>query len=439
MNISVIGLGKLGLCTAGCLAFKGHKVIGVDCNKKVIQDLQSGLCPIDETGLPRLLHQSRANMTFTTDYAEAIFHSDATLIIVPTPSLQDGSFSNEYILAVLQGLAPALNEKKNYHILDIVSTVMPTSCDQVFRPFLERLIGKTCGKDFGLVYNPEFIALGSVIRDFLNPDMVLIGASDERSGCTIRDLYDSIVDSRPTYAVMSLINAEIAKLSLNCYVTMKISFANELAAICEKVYGADVDEVTKAIGADSRVGSKCLKGGLGFGGPCFPRDNQAFQRFSQAAGISALLSSSVVAANNGVLERIERIIVEKVAPGKIIALLGIAYKSGTQIVEKSQPLMLANRLNDKGYKVRLYDPKALPVIDNKIKNKFEFFSSPYSAAKDAKAIVLLTNWPEFKNLDWQRIKDNSDNSSFLLDSWRIFKDGRFVFSEYFGLGYKSIE
>ena len=206
------------------------------------------------------------------------------LITVPTPSDANGRFSNAYVEAVLDRIAGGLKAKKTFHVVALVSTVMPTTCEHVFVPILEKLTGKVCGRDFGFVYNPEFVALGSVIHDFLHPDMLLIGASDERSAQLCRELYSSVVENDPYYAVMNLTNAEITKLSLNCYVTMKISFANELALICERIPGADVDVVTTAVGADTRVGRRYLKGGLGFGGPCFPRDNLAFQRCAEDAG-----------------------------------------------------------------------------------------------------------------------------------------------------------
>ena len=256
VNVSVVGLGKLGLCTAACFASKGHRVIGVEKNDNFVEKLQSRCCPIDETGLEGLLEKCWDNLAVTTDISIAVRDSDITLIIVPTPSKSDGRFTNKYVEAVLKSIGPELKDKDTFHVIDVVSTVMPGSCDKIFKPLLEELSGRVCGKDFGLVYNPEFIALGSVVRDFLNPDMVLIGASDERSAAIIKELYASTCDSSPEIVCMSLVNAEITKLSLNCFVTMKISYANELASICEKVPVADVDVVTNAIGAYSRVGKK---------------------------------------------------------------------------------------------------------------------------------------------------------------------------------------
>ena len=434
MNISFVGLGKLGLCSATCFAAKGNKVICIDHNEEFLRQLMKGECPIDETDLPQMLATARQNMSFTHDHSVAVQKSDVTLIIVPTPSKSDGSFTNEYVSEVLKQLAPALREKKGFHIVNVVSTVMPTSCETIFRPLLEHLTGKTCGVDFGLVYNPEFIALGSVIRNFLNPDMVLIGASDKRSATTIRDLYASLVDSSPTYAIMSLTNAELTKLSLNCFVTMKISFANELAAVCERVPGVDVDVITEAIGADSRVGAKYLKGGLGFGGPCFPRDNLAFQCFAESCGWATRLSPKVVSVNRSVVERLEKTVVEKVHPTATIALLGLSYKAGTHIVEESQPLMLAERLTARGFRIRLHDPKALPTVASTFGEKAELCDNPYTAMAGADCILLLTDWPQFHLLDWDRIERDAGNTPVLIDCWRILKHRHFSRFEYAAIG-----
>ncbi|MHC4456535.1 MAG: nucleotide sugar dehydrogenase [Planctomycetota bacterium] len=224
MNISVVGLGKLGLCTAAYFASKGHNVVGVEKNEHFINQLKEHRCPIKETGLQNLLDKSWDNLRLTTDIQSAVMQSEVTLIIVPTPSMPDGKFTNDYINEVLQQIGSALRLKNDFHVVDVVSTIMPGSSDNVFKPLLEKLSGKVCGKDFGLVYNPEFIALGSVIRDFSRPDMVLIGASDKHSSQLVEKLYLSSCKNKPHIASMSLINAEITKLSLNCFVTMKISY-----------------------------------------------------------------------------------------------------------------------------------------------------------------------------------------------------------------------
>lgn len=421
MNISVIGLGKLGLCTAACFAAAGHKVFGYDLNDYTREKLKSRVNPIDETGLTELLEAAWSNLHVVDTFDEALASAEATLIIVPTPSLKDGRFSNEFVMGALKEIGPILRLKDSFHVIDVVSTVMPGSSDSEFRPLLEQLTGKRCGIDFGLAYNPEFIALGSVISNFLNPDMVLIGASDSRTGATLTELYRSTCKSDPTIAVMSLVNAEITKISLNCYVTMKISFANALAALCEQVPGAEIDVVTTAIGADSRVGSKYLKGGLGFGGPCFPRDNLAFQAFAAEHGLHAGLSAQVVQINNAIVERIAAVVANEVTAGATVALLGLSYKPGTHIIEESQPITLAATLSAQGYQVRVHDPKALAATRLVLRDAVDYFEDPYACVKDASAIAVLTEWPSFNALDWPRIQDVAREGCLLLDSWRVLK------------------
>ncbi len=436
MNISFIGLGKLGLCSAACFATKGHRVIGVDSNRRHIEALNEGHCPIDETDLPAFLDGCRQDMEFTLDYDYAVRNSDMTMINVPTPSNEDGRFSNAYIDAVIDQIAPALKAKKGFHIVVIISTVMPTTCEKIFKPQLEQLTGKACGQDFGLVYNPEFIALGSVLHDFLNPDMLLIGSSDDRSAQAVKQVYTSTVDNNPHYALMNLTNAEITKLSLNCYVTMKISFANELAALCESIATADVDVVTSALGADTRVGHRYLKGGMGFGGPCFPRDNLAFQRCAEDAGGQAHLSPRVVKVNGEIVNRLFAMIGEHAPSGSTVALLGLSYKPGTHIVEESQPVMLAQTLLDAGYVVRMHDPKATASAGEALQGRGTYCLDPYDAVRGASVVVVLTSWPVYSDLDLDKLAKQAGPAPLLIDCWRIFKDVPTHTFEYsaFGIG-----
>ncbi len=434
MNVSLVGLGKLGLCSAACFASKGHHVIGVDSNEGHIDALNDGQCPIDETGLATLLEMGRSHLEFTADCERAVRSTDITLIIVPTPSDAEGRFSNACIEAVLERIGPALKAKKTFHIVGVVSTVMPTTCERVFKPKLEALTGKTCGQDFGLVYNPEFIALGSVIHDFLHPDMLLIGATDDRSLEAVSALYAATVENSPHYALMDLTNAEITKLSLNCYVTMKISFANELAAVCESISGADVDVVTSAIGTDSRVGRRYLKGGLGFGGPCFPRDNLAFQRCAEDADTQVHLSPRVVNVNGEVVNRLFTMISEHAPAGSTVALLGLSYKPGTHIVDESQSVMLAAELLEAGYVVRMHDPKALDTTSEMLQGRGTYCDDPYEAVSEASVVVALTNWPEYERLTVDKLEECAGPSPLLVDCWRIYKGASFKKFAYRALG-----
>jgi UDPglucose 6-dehydrogenase len=434
MKISVVGLGKLGLCTASYFASKGHKVIGVEKSQDIVNELRRKSCTIKETGLEKLLSKAWGNLQFTQDITEGVLNSDASLIIVPTPSKSNGKFSNEYVKDVLKDVGEALKSKEDFHVVDIVSTVMPGSCEKIFIPMLEDISGKTCGKDFGVVYNPEFIALGSVIRDFSKPDMVLIGASDKVSAERIEELYLSSCENKPRISIMSLINAEITKLTLNCFVTTKISFANELSNICHLMPGADVDEITDAIGFDTRIGGKYLRAGLGFGGTCFPRDNIAFQAFCRDVDYEAKLSGATVTVNNSVVEGLFNIITENVPDQGRIGLLGLSYKPDTHIIEESQSIILAKKLIASGYNLKVYDPKAMNGARAVLINNTKFCDSPSECAQNTDAVVLLTCWPEFEELEWDRISEAVNNGTLLLDCWRQLKSRDVKNFNYVGLG-----
>lgn len=435
MNISVVGLGKLGLCTAACLASKGHRVIGFDIDCETISKLNNNAVPISEAGLSDLLNLCRHSLTFTTDVNHMLRESDITFIIVPTPSDEGGGFSNIYVLDVLENIKEDLKGKNTFHVINIVSTVMPGSSEQIFKPFLETSLNKVCGEDFGLVYNPEFIALGSVIRDFLNPDLVLIGSSDKQSGAIVRKIYESTCENNPHYAEMSLINAEITKLSINCYVTLKISFANELASICEKIPGADVDEITDAVGMDSRVGGRGIKSGLGFGGPCFPRDNVAFGTFARRVGVKARLCEAVRKINLAVEKRIFDAVITKISPHRQIAVLGLSYKPGTHIIEKSQSISLIRSLLEVGYDISVHDPMAVEETRAVLRDLIQYHDDPYAAAEAAKALILMTDWPVYRRLDWDRIIHGMDEGAFVFDSWLILKGRNLGKTSYWGPGY----
>ncbi len=417
MRISVFGLGKLGLCTAACFAARGHRVVGYDADPKIIESLRARHNPIRETGLDDRLAQAWPLLTITDNPAAAVRDTDISLIIVPTPSQPDGRFSNLAVEAVLALIGPVLRHKKAFHVVDVVSTVMPGSSDQVFRPLLEKLSGKACGRDFGLVYNPEFIALGSVIHNFLSPDLVLIGASDPRAGEVVREIYRSSCHAEAHIAVMSLINAEITKLSLNCFITMKISFANELAGLCEAIPGAEADVVTGALGWDSRIGAKCLKSGLGFGGPCFPRDNLAFQALARDEGFEVRLAPKVVRINRGIPERLAHHLRSHVKPPGRVALLGLSYKPDTPVVEESQSVMVAQLLARAGYAVQVHDPQALDQARAVLGDLVTYCPTPKDCVKGVAAVVLLTNWPLYAQLPWPSLVKTAAPDPLFLDCW----------------------
>jgi len=264
--------------------------------------------------------------------------------------------------------------------------------------------------------------------------MVLIGVSDERSAEMARELYTQTCDNDPHLAIMSLVNAEITKLSVNCFCTTKISFANELAMLCERMPGADVDIVTSALGSDTRIGPKYISGGLGFGGPCFPRDNKAFQHFAHGVGQDALLAPQVVAINRQVVAHVTEVVKNKVGASGKVAVLGLSYKPDTHIIEESQSVELALDLKKNDYDVVVFDPKALETAKRELGNRVEYAESIEYALTSADCVVLMTRWPEFETYDWDALAALTNDNACLIDSWRLLKDKQPKGFRYHGIG-----
>ncbi|MEM2613224.1 MAG: nucleotide sugar dehydrogenase [Nitrososphaerota archaeon] len=411
-HVSVIGLGKLGLCIAAVLAHRGFKVKGVDVDEEKVKAVNGGETPIQEPGLDRLIWRNRSRLEATVDHREAVQETQATFIVVPTPSEPDGSFSLKYVKEAVSEIGKVLSSKRSYHLVVLNSTVMPGSLDNHVKPMLEEHSGKKCGLDFGLCYNPEFIALGDVIQGLLRPDLVLIGESDRRAGDLLAKMYRRICTNNPPIERTSFINAEIAKIAINSFITMKITFANTLAEICERTCGANVDDVTRIIGRDSRIGPKYLKGGLGYGGPCFPRDNIAFARFAESVGAQAELAMTTHKVNLRQPERIIRIIEEIGIPrGAKIGVLGLSYKPKTPVVEESQAIYLIRRLQEMNYEVHVYDPIAIDAAKAVLYDSVTYENSLDDLMRNCDVLVIATPWSEFKTI--------RAYGKIILDCWRI--------------------
>ena len=415
MKLSVVGLGKLGAPLAAVMASKKHEIIGLDLNESFVQAINSGVAPVEEPQLQLLIDQSRERLRATTDWNELIAESDVTFIIVPTPSDPNGFFTNRYILDALKPIGEALRKKTTYHLVVITSTVMPGSTGGEIREALERASGRTVGDHLGLCYNPEFIALGSVVRDMLNPDFILIGESDPKAGAILEEIYSNSCDNKPLIRRMNFPNAELTKISVNTFVTTKISYANMLADICDRLSGADVDVVTNAVGADSRIGTKYLKGAMGYGGPCFPRDNVAFCALAKKLGARADLAEATDKINKYQVGRIMGMIEAFLPVGKKVGLLGLSYKPQTGVAEESQSVFLAAALRDHGYSVALFDPLALPNALKMIGSDcFHICDSPVACAQEADLLIVATPWPEFKELS----SDSLKAGAVIIDLWR---------------------
>ncbi|HXI38582.1 MAG TPA: nucleotide sugar dehydrogenase [Bryobacteraceae bacterium] len=438
MRLSIIGLGKLGAPMASVLAEKGHTVIGVDVNPGYVNALNQGRAPVNEPGLDELIRKNRDRLSATTDYAEAIAASDVTFIIVPTPSEDDGAFSLRYVLAAGESIGYALRAKSAYHLVVLSSTVMPGSTGGSLQPLLERASGKRCGEDFGLCYNPEFIALGSVIHDMLNPDLVLIGESDRRSGDILESLHGGVCESDPFIARMNFVNAELTKLSVNTFVTTKISYANMLAQVCERLPGADVAVVSRALGADSRIGTKYLKGALGYGGPCFPRDNIAFSVLARRHGVPAILAEATDELNRRQVPRLAEMILTRLPAGGTAGVAGLSYKPDTEVIEASQGLMLAQYLLVRDVNVVVYDPAAMDNARSALIGRVHFASSLADCAREADVLAITTPWREFESLSAEAVRPVNGRAKTVIDCWRILPSAAFeAVGEYLALGLGS--
>jgi UDPglucose 6-dehydrogenase len=420
---------------AAVMASKGHTVIGVDVNPAYVDAIQQGRAPVNETGLAGLIAANREKLSATANYEDALLASDTTFIIVPTPSESDGTFSMRFVLSAAERVGAALRRKAAWHLVVLSSTVMPGSTGGQLLPVLEAHSGKRCGEGFGLCYNPEFIALGSVIQDMLHPDMILIGESDSRSGDLLESLYRGVCESAPRIQRMNFVNAEITKLSVNTFVTTKISYANMLAQVCETIPGADADVVTAAIGCDSRIGRKYLKGALGYGGPCFPRDNLAFSALARGNGVPALLAEATDQLNRQQVPRLAALILSRVPRGGTVGVLGLSYKPDTEIVEESQGVDLARYLLAEGLRLVVYDPAAMENARSRLMGDVAFAASAAECARQADVLAITTPWDEFRALDPADLK-TGDGRTTIVDCWRILPRLKFEeFSEYLALGF----
>jgi UDPglucose 6-dehydrogenase len=398
-SVSVFGLGKLGSCIAATLAMRGFNVLGVDIDPEKVRRVNDGLPPVDEPLLADTISAGRPRIRATTDHREAVA-TDVSFFIPPSPSLPDGSFSNEFLLKAMQPIAKAVREAgKKGHIFVSSSTTTPGACDQVLIPMLEKETGWKCPQDFSFCYNPEFIALGNVVNGLLDPDMVLIGESDPRSGDLLEELYKKYNRNTARIARMSIISAELTKISVNSYITMKISFTNQLRLIAGKFPNADIHMILDAIGSDSRIGKKYLRAGLSYGGPCFPRDNRLLAYTARQLGLEAPMAEASDRVNETTKQQLLAQVSGLLSKGDTVAVLGLSYKPDTYIVEESAGLHLAQHLKRAGYRVLVHDYAAAPSNSPSL-HEFEVLKDPNILAqqKDLKVAVLCCPWPQYRDV-----------------------------------------
>lgn len=409
---SIVGLGKLGASMAAAIASRGHVVIGADVDAATVRRVAAGEAPVREPGLAELFRAHRGRIDATTDTAKAVRETDVTFVVVPTPSDADGSFSLEHARSALAEVGRGLADRVDYHLVVMASTVLPGATRYGLIPVLEEASGKQVGRDFGVCYSPEFIALGSVIRDFLRPEFTLVGEVDARSGDLLEACYAEIMENRPPCRRMSLENAELTKVAINTYVTTKITFANMLADLCERIPGGDVDVVTDALGLDPRIGRRYLTGATSYGGPCFPRDNHALSFLARGLGTSAELAETTDRLNRRetgrLLDRVGNV------EGARVAVLGLAYKPDTHVMEESAGLALARGLAERGARVVAYDPEVAPSAPADPLGDVELAPSMGACLAGAEVVVLATPDPAFDRLR----ADDFAAGARVYDVWR---------------------
>ncbi|MGH9256311.1 MAG: nucleotide sugar dehydrogenase [Vicinamibacterales bacterium] len=420
MRICVVGLGKLGAPLAAVLADRGHQVIGVDTRPELVDLLNQGRTPIQEPGLAELVDANRSRLRATTDTAAAAADTDASFIVVPTPSTASGALSAHSVVEAVTAIGRGLRRSKHYHVVTVTSTLMPLATDLEVKPALEAASGRLVGETAGLCYNPELVALGTVIRDMRHPDLVLIGESDPRAGDLVEALHGTFIAESAQVRRMSWINAEIAKIAVNTFVTTKISYANMLAELCEQLPGGDVDVVTGAIGIDRRIGHRYLRGAVGYGGPCFPRDNAALAAAAAQVGTQADIAVATDLINRRQVDRVARLVCAHATPRRHrIGVLGLSYKPDTPVVDESQGVMLANRLAAAGFATTVFDPAALADAGSTLAPAISRARSLVECVDQSDVLVVMVPWPVFSGLP-ALLRARSRKPPVIVDCWRLF-------------------
>ena len=343
-KVAVVGCGKLGLPLVAVLANAGHQVTGFDLNKSLIASLSIGQVPWFEVSLSSLLELNSKRVRFTSNPKGAYEDLDFALVIVPSPSDRSGVFESRFVEDAITSIVRESGGSGKKTKIVIISTLMPGSSDVILKKLRDKF--SYFDSKFDLIYSPEFIALGSVVHDMTHPDLVLIGARSEESAQEYAQLVRSYIQSNPHFAFLLPQEAEIAKIAVNSYVTTKISFANFISELCEATGGASASKVLAGIGADSRIGRSYLKPGAPFGGPCFPRDNIALERFASSVGVSASLAISTHEVNLRQSSRIAAFIEERSDLPEVV-LVGIAYKPGTAVTDESPTIGVIEKLQSK--------------------------------------------------------------------------------------------
>lgn len=401
MKIAVIGTGYVGLVAGACLADMGNDVICIDNNVEKLRQLENGIIPIYEPGLEELV-KSNVNenrLAFSSDLDSAVKVSEVCFIAVGTPQDEDGSADLQYVMGVAEQIAKAMN---GYKVIVDKSTVPVGTAEKV-----TEIIKQYTTYPFDVVSNPEFLKQGNAVDDFLHPDRVVIGSNSEKATLIMQEIYSPFFRTGNRVIVMDVKSAEMTKYAANSFLATKISFMNEIANLCEKV-GANAEMVRVGITTDSRIGNKFLFPGIGYGGSCFPKDVKALIK----TGLDNDCEMSIIQSADNVNKRQRNVFVDKVInkfgedlSGKTFALWGLAFKPKTDDMREAPAITVINELLKRGAKVRAYDPKAMDIAKGIWGDKIVFATSSYDALEGADALLLLTEWNEFRRPDMDRVKE----------------------------------
>ena len=425
MKLCIIGTGYVGLVSAACFAEMGNTVTCVDVNPAVVEKLNAGSVHIFEPGLEPMVRHSRADgrLTFTTRLEEGIANADCAFICVGTPPQPDGSCDLSYVRQVACEIGRHM--QKDLVVVD-KSTVPVGTADEVRALIDKELDARGVSYLVDVVSNPEFLKEGDAISDFMKPDRVVLGTDSERAASLMRELYSPFARTRDKIIVMGVRSAEMTKYAANCMLATKISFINEIATICEKV-GADVRDVRTGIGSDTRIGYQFIYPGVGYGGSCFPKDVKALIHTAEKAGVEPKLLNAVEDVNARQKKHMAGRIMEYFAPqggvkGKTLALWGLAFKANTDDMREAASISIVNELTAAGMKVRAFDPVAAENAHEIFKDNplVEIVDSQYGACEGAQGLLVVTEWNQFRNPDFDKIKS-------LLTAPLLF-DGRNLYS-----------
>ena len=413
MNITVIGSGYVGLVSGTCFAEMGNRVTCVDIDPVKIEKLNQGIVPIYEPGLETLVLKNveNKNLFFTTELSDALLNSEIAFIAVGTPMSDDGSADLQYVLAVAKSIGQSMH--KRLIVVD-KSTVPIGTADMVTEVIQKELDLRSSDLEFDVVSNPEFLKEGVAINDFMKPDRVVIGADSQYAFNFMKQLYSPFFRSHDRFITMDIRSAEMTKYAANAMLATKISFMNEIANICEMV-GADANQVRIGIGSDQRIGYSFIYPGAGYGGSCFPKDVKALTKIAKENGYSAKLISAVEMVNDAQKLVIAQKIVKRFGDdlnGFTFGIWGLAYKPGTDDMREAPAIYVIKELVNRGARIKAYDPKAAhEAKDHYLKNiqNIEYVDTKYDVLKDSDALVLLTEWKEFRSPDFEKIKEQLKN------------------------------